>query len=140
MNSRRARKNNPKSCQRSVQNWNARNPDKAIAARKRHMNKVNASAELRAARLRSYRNTAYKSAYGITLEQKEQRIATQNFRCANPGCQTENPGKKGFATDHSHATGKLRGELCSRCNVALGMAQDSCTILEGLVRYLKFYE
>lgn len=140
MNSRRARKNNSKSCNRSVQNWNARNPDKAKAARIRHKDKVDAIPEWRALRLRAYRNSFYQKKYGITLEQKEQRIVAQEFQCANPGCRTKHPGKKGFVTDHSHISDILRGELCTRCNVALGMAQDSCAVLEGLVRYLKFYE
>src|ERR1035437_1599062 len=83
---------------------------------------ADATPEGRARRLRTDREREYKGASGITLEQKAQRISAQGFQCANPGCRTQHPGKKGFATDHSHATGKLRGELCNRCNVALGMA------------------
>lgn len=76
-------------------------------------------------------------AYGITTEQKELRILAQSGRCANLMCQTTNPGKKGWHTDHNHETGQLRGELCSACNTALGMVKENPAILQGLIDYLK---
>lgn len=39
--------------------------------------------------------------------------------------------------DHSHKTKKFRGWTCDRCNVALGMVEDSITVLEKLIIYLK---
>jgi hypothetical protein len=38
--------------------------------------------------------------------------------------------------DHDHQTGKVRGVLCHQCNIMLGMARDSVTILENGARYL----
>jgi hypothetical protein len=75
--------------------------------------------------------------YGITIEQKELRIVDQNGRCANLRCQTTNPGKKGWHTDHNHETNQIRGELCGPCNISLGMAKDNAEILQGLIEYLK---
>lgn len=40
--------------------------------------------------------------------------------------------------DHDHASGKFRGWLCRRCNIALGMAGDSVDRLLLLIRYLEF--
>ena len=45
--------------------------------------------------------------------------------------------KKGLCYDHDHITGKFRGWLCSRCNVALGMVNDNTETLLALVEYIK---
>lgn len=41
------------------------------------------------------------------------------------------------ATDHDHATGKIRGLLCSRCNSMLGHGRDRTEILASAIRYLE---
>jgi hypothetical protein len=39
--------------------------------------------------------------------------------------------------DHCHDSGKLRDLLCSRCNVALGQADDSPERLEAMAAYIR---
>lgn len=39
--------------------------------------------------------------------------------------------------DHCHISGKFRGWICSRCNTALGMVDDSKLVLRRLVDYLE---
>lgn len=39
--------------------------------------------------------------------------------------------------DHDHATGEIRGILCSKCNSGLGMFRDSVCLLEKAASYLK---
>lgn len=39
--------------------------------------------------------------------------------------------------DHDHRTGVVRGTLCRKCNLALGNVNDSVSILEGLIQYLR---
>lgn len=39
--------------------------------------------------------------------------------------------------DHNHKTGKIRGLLCKKCNIALGEFRDNPFILIKAVKYLK---
>src|SRR5690349_14852083 len=47
------------------------------------------------------------------------------------------PSKKALALDHSHATGKFRGWLCSKCNKALGLFNDNAALLRKAADYLE---
>ncbi len=38
--------------------------------------------------------------------------------------------------DHNHKNGKFRGWLCFKCNIALGMVDDSYDILISLSKYI----
>lgn len=63
------------------------------------------------------------------LNRLEARAFLEGKVCA--GC-----GSPDVVVDHDHATGKLRGALCSRCNVALGMVDDRTDVLQNLLDYL----
>lgn len=39
--------------------------------------------------------------------------------------------------DHCHETGKIRGLLCSRCNLGLGNFSDNPKLLQRAIKYLK---
>ena len=57
--------------------------------------------------------------------------------CEKPESQLTKTGIiKLLAVDHCHKTGKLRGLLCSRCNLALGLLNDSSDILYKAISYL----
>src|SRR6185312_15133032 len=64
------------------------------------------------------KNASLRNAFGISLADYHAMLAAQGGRCAI--CRTDNPGPKGFAVDHDHATGKVRGLLCVNCNPGLG--------------------
>jgi hypothetical protein len=44
-----------------------------------------------------------------------------------------------LSIDHCHATGKLRGLLCSKCNSILGFCGDNKATLIAAVAYLEKY-
>jgi len=42
--------------------------------------------------------------------------------------------------DHCHATGKVRGLLCNKCNVSLGHMEDSIERLEMCIKYILWWK
>ena len=38
--------------------------------------------------------------------------------------------------DHNHTTGKVRGILCQRCNLGIGLLKESITVLRQAEQYL----
>jgi hypothetical protein len=80
---------------------------------------------------------AYKlrTAYGLTAAEYDALLAKQAGRCAICGTQ---PVKR-LAVDHEHATGKVRGLLCSTCNSGLGHFKDSVPALENAIAYLRLH-
>ena len=97
----------------------------------RHVKTLVASATSRAEqRLRNY-NSRLRIEYGITAEHLDTMLASQHYRCAICG------RKAHLHVDHCHATGRVRGCLCSRCNTVLGHMQDNISMLEAAIRYLQ---
>jgi len=78
------------------------------------------------------KNSKLKSRYGISLENYNQMFGEQNGRCKI--CKKE---QKTLRVDHDHATGKIRGLLCHKCNILLGNACDSVENLTNAINYLK---
>lgn len=44
-----------------------------------------------------------------------------------------------LSIDHCHKTGKIRGLLCSQCNIGIGKFQESTEYLLSAIEYLKKY-
>lgn len=73
--------------------------------------------------------------YGIEIGEFAKMAEAQGYKCA--ACGTDKPGGKGnWQVDHCHKTDKVRGLLCFRCNITLGLINDDTAILEGLSKYL----
>lgn len=88
------------------------------------------------------KNRSYKllSRYNLTLEQYEQMLIDQNYKCAICG-STDNKSSQhnSFMVDHCHETGEVRGLLCNLCNSVLGKARDDVKILRKSIEYLEKY-
>jgi hypothetical protein len=72
--------------------------------------------------------------YRITEHEYTDMLDLQNGRCCICG-HTNKSGKKLFV-DHDHDTGKIRGLLCARCNIALGMLRESFPYADNLCEYI----
>jgi len=77
-----------------------------------------------------------KRKFGITPEQYDLMFTMQNGYCAICNIH-QSKLKYRLAVDHCHTTGKVRGLLCSACNKALGVFNDSITTLNVAIKYLE---
>ena len=71
--------------------------------------------------------------YGITPDALCALIKQQNNQCAICGTVFT----KEFHVDHCHITNIVRGLLCEKCNLALGLFKDSPAILRSAISYLE---
>jgi hypothetical protein len=93
--------------------------------------------ENKVARLAARRKHNLQWRYGLTLAQVQELFTSQGSRCG--ACGSTDPGRKTlhWPIDHCHETGKIRGALCNRCNLTLGMVKDNPAILRLLADYLE---
>jgi hypothetical protein len=73
--------------------------------------------------------------YRMTEAQYNELWQRQDGKCAI--CLNLCPSGKALHVDHSHTTGKIRGLLCKRCNMTLGLLHDDVSILQRAIDYLK---
>jgi hypothetical protein len=64
-------------------------------------------------------------------------LEKQNRRCKS--CGEELRSGREVHLDHSHDTGRVRGILCNRCNLALGLLAESYDRATKLAAYIKEY-
>lgn len=105
---------------------------KRLYQRNRYRNNVNGCRD----KILAYNR---KRSYGVDQEMFDLMLDMQDRRCANPGCKTANPKGRGFCLDHDHNTNRVRGILCAGCNLAIGHARESETVLFGAIDYLRKY-
>lgn len=72
--------------------------------------------------------------YGLTLDTYEAMLDAQNGVCKI--CFRGNKDGRALAVDHNHATGKVRGLLCDRCNRGIGFLRDCAENLARAAAYL----
>lgn len=83
------------------------------------------------------RDRSYKKSYGVTLEWKEAKMAEQGGLCGACHRPIDNGRKYTSAcVDHCHRTGRIRGIICNRCNIAMGICEDDPAIVGMLLQYL----
>jgi hypothetical protein len=114
----RGRQSKCKACignsSKQVREWRDANPVKAAAGRMRE------------------RVTLYQ----LSIEDYDEMLKRQENCCAI--CGVDKAGGKGsWHIDHDHKTGKVRGLLCSRCNLGLGYFKDSPENLKQAIAYLE---
>ena len=119
--------------------WRKDNKGKVAEAKKRyymrnweairqHRLEYMAAHKVEAAEYRRRWNLAKR--YGITIEQYGDLWLRQGEACGV--CRLKH---RRMVVDHDHATGKVRGILCHRCNVCLGGLGDN---LEGVMRAVRY--
>jgi hypothetical protein len=83
-------------------------------------------------------------AYGLGEGEYQRLFIAQNGRCAICGCEPQVKKNRSvmavrhdFCIDHDHATGVVRGLLCTPCNLIIGNAYERGDVLERAIQYLK---
>ena len=102
--------------------WRKANPDQSEVHRKR-------------AHARNNHRGHLKANFGLTPEEFERLHATSDGIC--PICKKPEQRKRRLSLDHDHATGRLRGLICWKCNLLLGHVNDSPELLEAAAKYLR---
>lgn len=79
---------------------------------------------------------ALRYGYGITIEQHDAMLVAQGGVCAICKGPPVGIGNR-LHVDHDHATGVVRGLLCSNCNTSLGKMNDDPERLRAAAAYLE---
>ena len=94
-------------------------------------------------------NYRLKSNYNITLYEYNEIFNNQDGRCliCNIELVHRLDNLKSYPSesilsgviDHDHETGKIRGILCNKCNMGIGLLKHDTSILLSAVKYLEIY-
>lgn len=83
------------------------------------------------------RATSFKHHHGVARAEADALIEEQDGLCKVCGQKPKGRGHCGrLHVDHCSETGRIRGMLCSNCNMALGHVKDSVEILAKMIEYL----
>jgi len=77
-------------------------------------------------------NNSLAKRYGISADEFNRRMSIAET-CEICGIK---PNKQ-LSYDHDHETGKFRGLLCNKCNMALGQLGDNVDGLKKAIKYLE---
>jgi Autographiviridae endonuclease VII len=111
----------------AAQRWAQRNPDRVAAYREEYRN--------RPERKRAMRDLYYRRTFGITADDVDALIEKQCGKCAI--CEGVPARAEGWHVDHDHATSRIRGVLCQRCNHGIGLLDEDPARLRAAAEYLE---
>jgi hypothetical protein len=122
--------------------WQAANPEKVKASKKREYEKNKA-------RYLAYNKTQYdrksyvarnRRAQGMIFapgQTEESMLSEQNGVCALCPREISLDVPRSLHVDHCHETGRVRGLLCHKCNPGLGQFEDDPERLERAAAYVR---
>jgi len=80
------------------------------------------------------RNYQVEYFYGISWNDYQRILGAQSGVCAI--CGNTNQNGRRLSVDHDHSTNKVRGLLCSSCNIGIGNFRESPLFLAKGIEYL----
>ena len=102
--------------------------------KKCHATKSKAWVTANPEKTKQYRRRAkLKDKYGISIEMYDSMFEQQKGVCAL--CNKPHK-RRPLNVDHCHQTGKIRGLLCDKCNMGIGLFDDNPALLEKVKDYL----
>lgn len=109
-----------------------KNTEYARAHREQLTNYQRAYREKNRDRVRAYYLRHRLKRFGITAEQYAVFLEKQEFACAICRMKFE----KALCVDHDHASGRVRGLLCSQCNLVVGNSKEDRRVLLSAINYI----
>jgi hypothetical protein len=100
-----------------------------------YINPKNGNRQCRACAVERGRRTFRQKLYGLPLDVYLDLLARQEGCCRI--CREPAIANLTLAADHDHATGAIRGLLCSRCNNGLGSFREDTQLLQAAIDYLR---
>lgn len=94
-------------------------------------------------RTKQSRSSHLMSKFGISLDEYDNLLLKQDYKCAICGkslvklSDVVGRVRTNLCVDHNHATGKVRGLLCSSCNFVIGHSFENTEILSKTISYLQ---
>jgi len=74
--------------------------------------------------------------YGLSWDAYLALLESQNYKCVICKQEINIDIKHSVHVDHDHNTGRVRGILCSTCNLGLGNFKDNIEFLKSAIDYL----
>lgn len=113
-------------------NWQAKNPDKVKANRRKYGGTSAKRTHQLKWRLKKagFQGELSPGLYNLMLQQ-------QHNECASCGVELLKLPKRQVHLDHCHKTSKIRGILCHHCNAALGFMGDDPDKIRKLAKYIE---
>lgn len=90
-------------------------------------------AQCKTCQYREVRNRRIASYQGMSREAYDEMLKKQNYGCAICGGRDDD---RELAVDHDHETKQVRGLLCGKHNMALGLLSDSPVLCGRAANYL----
>lgn len=123
---------------KASERWRKKHPELFLAGRAAHRQRNPEESAARAKRQKLKR-------FDLTLEEYGAMFAAQNGVCKicskpEEGIDSRTGKVKALAVDHDHATGRVRGLLCGKCNHLLGLVKDDKEVLASAYDYLDYAE
>ena len=81
------------------------------------------------------RRANFRSKYGLYLDDYDSMLSAQNGACR--ACLGVNGSGKRLAVDHDHDNMRVRGLLCEKCNLALGLLDEDPKRMLRLIEYIR---
>lgn len=78
-----------------------------------------------------------KRMYDLSVDEYHSLLLRHSFRCGICRVKFGLPKAIRPHVDHDHNTGKVRGLLCSNCNIAIGLLKDEVNVIRNAAAYVE---
>jgi len=103
-----------------------------------HRKEINARSNLYSHNHRKQKKeNELKRRYGLSITEYNNLLLSQDNRCAICGQFLDLTNPRDICIDHNHQTGVIRGILCHKCNLAIGLLRDNPEYTNNATIYLK---